>query len=1284
MKKIAVAVLALALAASLVAFFLYFGLQRNYDKKSLAFLKKQAVEVKARFEDIALRLKTGDPPMPLDDSAAGINRLLELFRNKIKDPETEGLAFYDPSGSLVIWHGRVISLKNSFTQSEIKEIDGLPMPFLVKDKASVFLAYLAAAEKETGFILRYILLAFIPQVESLYVREYHALGKTFGTDFKIDYWDFREDVAGFDGFFARNADIYVGTPQKKNDIQTLFFPIRNQSGRIMATVTTSSPSLSSRLIRIKEDLALFFIILGLLASVIFIFRTGLSPAFLKGQKPWDALMIILFSATARMAALPLARLERTKDVPLFSPASAGFISPAGLMSSPFDVFLTALAFLPVSICLVVLAKNSLRKPASPLKPVFSVTAAAVSGLVSAGIILLFQALVRAVACNSSLSLERWPPAWPSIVIHLGLAAGLASALFLIYAVLSMARSLSGNSLVTALSFLLPAMAFLILAGNQETGAIILGRILVLLVPLIAVFKPETARNPLTAVIFLAVAAFWMSCLFGRYNYLVTRKLIETTIKHAAVSQEMWGKFLIDQTFLELERSQRSIVSFLKDPADRDFARLLWSRTSVAATNWYSCLEIRDAAGKIQSRFALNVPKFYGSQPVLEPSDLWSTARATMEFLGEKKEFLVGYKDFSDETHYLGRLIIYLSLDPEMLPFTYTANPYFEALRSNPMPSLNQFDFDYAVFDRNGGEIFNPRRIAWRPSAADLAALKAPDSSSWLGFSDRGVSYEAYLFPSGESFHALFIPHRKFTTGAVALLRLFFLYLFLAAALSFAFSLIIRKTRLGNPLRSFSNRVYAAFLAAALIPLVSYSVLTTDIFNRVFNQRFIGESVARAEHARNMMEAFLIVQRGEISPYLAPSEDLAFWISSTLSNDINIYKEGVLLASSRGEIYSSGLAPDVLDGEAYAALVLEKKPFFTRKMRLGRYSYQTLIMPYQSGEGTLFISLPLPFEKQELRQATGEIAEFLVLISSLFVILVMLMSRSIRSLIIVPVGKLLSATRAVSLGSLDVEIQHHSRDEMMTLVEGFNTMVKNLKAREQELAEMSKKVVWAEMAGKIAHEIKNPLTPIQLSAEHVLKVYDDKKGDFDRILRESISYIIKEVEHLRCISQEFMELARDKAIVREPVNIREIIEETAQPYSNVLKDRIKFEISFEGPEYVITGDRAKLQTAFRNIIANATESVSRRGTVTIKTAGRAGKMTVTISDSGPGMSRETLDRIFEPYFSTKDSGTGLGLPIAKKIIEEHGGSIRVESRPGAGTRVEVDLPAGSDESGETRA
>ena len=146
-----------------------------------------------------------------------------------------------------------------------------------------------------------------------------------------------------------------------------------------------------------------------------------------------------------------------------------------------------------------------------------------------------------------------------------------------------------------------------------------------------------------------------------------------------------------------------------------------------------------------------------------------------------------------------------------------------------------------------------------------------------------------------------------------------------------------------------------------------------------------------------------------------------------------------------------------------------------------------------------ISLPFPFEREEIAAATREVLELILVLSAVFFLTVIVLARGIGSMIVAPIRKLLDGTREASLGNLDFSLEYRRRDEMRTLFDGFNAMIRSLKDHQRELADLGKKAAWAEMARKVAHEIKNPLTPIQLSAEHLLRVFEDKREDFEPAL-----------------------------------------------------------------------------------------------------------------------------------------------------------------------------------------
>ena len=1250
-------------------------LSKDFDAKSLASLREEAAGTRREFARVLARLEERKSEFRGMDLAATAEGAFARFRASGLDPVNEGAALVDGEGLLIVWYGNALSLADQLEPAAFagRLKDG--STFLVRSKASVYLVALQTAAGEGRALAHFSRLAFIPQHESAYIRESHALAPAFRSDYDIDYWDFREDVEGFEKFFGRHDNEFTGQPRQKNEIQTLFFPLRNEAGRIMATVTLASPSLTSRLSRVREGLRLVLLLVllaGGLAALAFVWS---SAEVRRGRDVLSALVGAVLLAGIRLCALPLGQLEKVQSLRCFRSSVAGFTSWGGLTRSPADIFLTALTALGLAASLAVFVLKPGRE-AGPRRRsllLYPARLAFAAGLAGAGIYVL-ERLFHDVVFNSNLSLLRWDLDLARFGLQLGLFLFLVALLLVLAAAFRLAfrepRTMAPAAPAVAL-----AAAAGALAGTDGAlfpalaSAALIGWLFVVAV------LPKAGRKREVWFVGLVLGALWISGTLDGLTAGRTRRLLETTVAQTILTQNAWGNFLMEESFPGLDRSERQIIAYFKDPEDPDFAHTLWEKSPVAKSNWYSSLEIRDAEGNTLSRFSLNVPKVLGGPPELEPAGGWTIVPYSLTFIGKEKEFLLGYRDYAEGDVRLGRVLLYVSLDPEMLPFLYSANPYFEVLRTDTLPSLNQFDLGCEIFDLDGRALFNPRKLTAGLSPADLDRLRASSRPFWTRFEDSGPVYDAYLFRSNERAYRLFAPRRGFKTTAVDFLRFFFLGLAAALAALLASALASGGAAVRKPLWSFSNRVYAAFLAVALIPLLLYTVFTRNLFDSLFTERFVEDSAVHASYAQGLMEAFLIIQGVEHSPYLAPSEDLALWISQTLSNDVILYGDAVLLASSRREFFDSGLLPEILDGETYQALAYERKPFFIQRTRLGGYSFQTLTVPYEFKSTTLFVSLPFPFEKEQLTKATQEIVEFLVLLSAFFAAMVVVFSRGIKSMIIVPVRKLLAGTREVGLGNLEVTIEHKSRDEMMTLIDGFNTMIRNLKAHEQELAEMSKKVAWTEMARRVAHEIKNPLTPIQLSAEHVLKVYEDKRGDLDKALKESMSYIISEVENLRRIAQEFMEIARDTTIRKEPVDLRSLLEETVQPYRRLLAERIRFKIVAEGPEFRARGDAAKLRTAFRNVVANAVEAIGQQGEVALSIGRRAQVFVVSVRDSGPGMSRETVDRIFDLYFSTKDAGTGLGLPIAKKIIEEHGGTIRVSSEPGRGTTVIIELPAG---------
>ena len=214
-----------------------------------------------------------------------------------------------------------------------------------------------------------------------------------------------------------------------------------------------------------------------------------------------------------------------------------------------------------------------------------------------------------------------------------------------------------------------------------------------------------------------------------------------------------------------------------------------------------------------------------------------------------------------------------------------------------------------------------------------------------------------------------------------------------------------------------------------------------------------------------------------------------------------------------------------------------------------------------------------------------------------------------------------------------------------------------------------------MARQVAHEIKNPLTPVQLSAEHLLRVHADRGEPLGPVLKSCVESILTQVRLLRQISSEFSTYASSPSVELRPASLRDLVIEVLDPYLIGLEPRVA--VSVEIPETIpdLTLDRTLVGRAITNIVENALHAMPGEGSLSVRGTVTPDAVILEIADTGVGLEPETLGRIFEPYFSTKVSGTGLGMAIAKRNVELSGGTISVESEKNRGTTVTLTFPQG---------
>ncbi|MDR2479350.1 MAG: HAMP domain-containing histidine kinase [Treponema sp.] len=281
----------------------------------------------------------------------------------------------------------------------------------------------------------------------------------------------------------------------------------------------------------------------------------------------------------------------------------------------------------------------------------------------------------------------------------------------------------------------------------------------------------------------------------------------------------------------------------------------------------------------------------------------------------------------------------------------------------------------------------------------------------------------------------------------------------------------------------------------------------------------------------------------------------------------------------------------------------------------------------------------------------------------------------------PIVELTEATRRVAEGDFSIQILARRGDELGLLIRSFNAMVQDLEKSRAALVKAEKISIWQNMAQQLAHEIKNPLTPIKLSAEWVLRRWRNDPERIGEILEDSMLSIIQETEGLSTLLNEFRTLSKPMEPSQSWTILHETAVEVIGPYRSSYPG-VEFDTAHIGNNISIKIDKHRLTQVLTNLIINAIDAMNGKGLIEIRTDIVKKRETrycrLSIRDTGKGIGKQESPFIFTPYFTTKESGTGLGLPIVERIINDHGGTIWFNSADGMGTTFFIDLPVNEDE------
>ena len=1177
-----------------------------------------------------------------------------------------------------------------------------------------------------------------------------------------------ETALGLDSELHRGEISFDGLePGNPGD---LVFGLEDADGVALASCRLTPPAVSL----LHRRLGTLLVLLPA-AAALALAAAGFLLAQAGGNRPGPgaahAGLLILLLFPVRLGLSGVLRLGSDPGM-LAGPQIFAVPAPFGLLASPLDLFLSALFLLACAL----LAAASFR------------------------------------AAGQAEALQRWSRSM-AVSRALLLVAGLAGTWWAVRAVHALPLVCRINPI--RFQLLDPEPARLALQG---ASLLLVATPLALLLAgaFGSVAPPSRGRSGL-ALLVLAAAASAAALIAGGER--ASARLIESNLAGEAAGLESRHHKILEETL------ERLGSAALVDESDSgaaggegpSLAFNCWAATRLAVDGLRSSVAVLDEVGRLRSEFTFNLPPgAYKSSPASPQPDSPPTIRPDeYRLLTLRIPLLRGEAPLRGEGRAVGRLVIQLSEEPDNVPFLTRNDPLVALLDAGGRdPIYDEFlgGDPLLVVYASDGEVLHssaPRPPALGPGLRS----KLSSSGTWWRRADvGGRSHWLYYFPTQNGqVAAIGYPAGGWGERISAFVR--FVLLALAgfvlgrALLRLALSprAALRAMTLGwieSVRRSYSTRLLVALLVASMLPLLGLSAyLRAQVRERTTAETEMA-GVAALETARRLVEDYIesaAPPAEGLSLAAAPAppigSDALFWLSRVVRQDLTVFVEGRLAASSRPEFYEAGLLSPCLDGDVARQVLHRRAPYVLKEQPLGAeralFIYAPVGLPY--GTETAVLAMPLTTPQRELRHASNTLGEGLLTVSALLGALLAAIAVVTSRRISGPIKLLTRGAARVADGDYGVRLPVKTLDETGRMMDSFNTMARALEGQREDLrrrADYIEKILlnatagvisadpnghirtinpaarlllrlegevegrrlieilrsqarlrplavmlegldasghekleqevdlpeggeqrrlrcvvlplreqeegppgrmvlledlteivrsnrlsaWAEMARSIAHEIKNPLTPIQLSAEHLLRIHREGDPSFDAILQECVRTILVQVRALREISGEFSAYARLPALQLRPTDPVELLRDLLGPYRSSPPTGTRVEEQY-GAVAPVPLDERVLRRALVNLIENALQAMPEGGVLSVRADPLpSGGVTIEIADSGEGMDEATLGRIFEPYFSTREAGTGMGLAIARRAVEAHGGSLSARSQRGRGTVMTITLPA----------
>ncbi|OYT16941.1 MAG: hypothetical protein B7C24_05285 [Bacteroidetes bacterium 4572_77] len=506
----------------------------------------------------------------------------------------------------------------------------------------------------------------------------------------------------------------------------------------------------------------------------------------------------------------------------------------------------------------------------------------------------------------------------------------------------------------------------------------------------------------------------------------------------------------------------------------------------------------------------------------------------------------------------------------------------------------------------------------------------------------------------------------------------FTFIFLIfSMLTFLFYSILFPNALKESLNSFQGRLQYSMIILLLFSFVLIglsSLYYIYYLNENKNESILLEKahsvLIELEHKISHIEKFTPEDK-------AYAERLLIKFSEVFFTDITLYNEqGLLIASSRPEMFSASLLSKRMEAMAFHELNSLRNSYFVQEEKIGTQSYLSAYLPFQNRKNLSVAYLNLPYFAKQY-ELENEVSGFIVAFLNIYLFLLfitLLITIIISRYLSKPILLIKEKLQHLGLDHTNEKIDWKKDDEIGELVKEYNRMVDELSKSAQKLALSQRESAWREMAQQIAHEIKNPLTPMKLNVQYLEKAWDDGVDDYEVRMKRITRGLQEQIDALTNIANQFSSFASIEKLNMEKLHLPSIIKDVVSIFKS--HTNISFKININPENIYYQGDKSQSIRIFNNLYKNAVQAIGNRADGEIITEIKLidKDILIQIRDNGMGISEKEIPHIFEPRFTTKTSGMGLGLALVKKMTENIKGDVKVVSEKGKGSVFTLIIPS----------